>query len=292
MPIFHIFLAAFVAAAWGGNFVAAKYGLAYFPPFFLSSMRFFIVAVILSPFLPRIGLKQVRLIAILSVTLGTLHLALLFYAMHIGLNIASTAILSQMGVPFACLLGAIFLNDRLGVWRTGGMAVAFTGIAIVSGTPNAFEHPLAMSVALLSSFFWGVANLLMKSIGNMSIFKLLAWLCLFTAPQLLIISAMFENNQVELLLNIPAYVAWSVAYTAIMSTIVGYGIWYYLMAKYQLTQVAPFSLLAPIFGITFGKIFFSEPLPLQTIIGGAVAIIGVAVIIIRRPKLAVLGEGN
>ncbi len=292
MPIFHILLAIFVAAVWGGNFVAAKYGLAYFPPFFLSSLRFLIVAFVLIPFFSKTSINILKRIALLSFTLGTLHLSLLFLAMHMGLNIASTAIISQMGVPFACILSALFLNDKLGVWRTCGMVVAFGGIAIVSGTPNVLENPFGMIIALLSSFFWGVANILMKNIGSMNIFRLLAWLCLFTAPQLLLISAIFEHGQLELLRNIPVTVAWSVAYTAIISTIAGYGLWYYLMAKYQLTQVAPFSLLAPIFSIAFGKLVFSEALPLQTIIGGAIAILGVAVIITRRPKLAVLGEGK
>lgn len=290
MPISHIFLAISVAAIWGGNFVAAKFGLAYFPPFFLSSLRFLIVAFILIPFFSKTSISILKRIALLSFTLGTLHLSMLFLAMHMGLNIASTAIISQMGVPFACILSALFLNDKLGVWRTCGMVVAFGGIAIVSGTPNVLENPFGMVIALLSSFFWGVANIMMKNIGSMNIFRLLAWLCLFTAPQLLLISAIFEHGQLELLRNIPVTVAWSVAYTAIMSTIAGYGLWYYLMAKYQLTQVAPFSLLAPIFSIAFGKLVFSEALPMQTVIGGAIAIIGVGVIIVRRPKLGVLGE--
>jgi O-acetylserine/cysteine efflux transporter len=292
MPVFHIFLAICVAAVWGGNFVAAKYGLTYFPPFFLSSLRFIMVGIALLPFLPKVGIVQIKRIAILSFTLGTLHLAMLFYSMHLGLNIASTAILSQMGVPFACILSAIFLNDKLGKWRTGGMVIAFIGIIIVSGSPNAFDHMAGTIIALLAAFFWGVANLLMKNIGPVNIFRLLAWLSLFTAPQLLLVSYLFENGQIELLMNVPVNIAWSVAYTAFVSTIVGYGLWYYLMARYQMTQVAPFSLLVPIFSIAFGKLFFSEALPLQTLLGGAIAILGVAVIIIRRPKLALLGEGK
>ncbi len=292
MPVFHIFLAICVAAIWGGNFVAAKYGLAYFPPFLLSSLRFIIVAAALFPFLPKVSLLEIRRIAVLSFTLGTLHLAMLFYSMYLGLNIASTAIISQMGVPFACILSAIFLNDRLGKWRTGGMVVAFIGIAIVSGSPNAFDHPLGTVISFMAAFFWGAANLLMKNIGMINIFRLLAWLSLFTAPQLLLISYLFESEQINLLINMPIDIAWSVAYTAFVSTIGGYGMWYYLMARYPMTQVAPFSLLVPIFSIAFGKVFFSEALPIQTLLGGAIAIIGVAVIIIRRPKLAALGEGK
>ncbi len=172
------------------------------------------------------------------------------------------------------------------------MIVAFIGIAIVSGSPNAFDHPLGTIIAFIAAFFWGVANLLMKNIGPVNIFRLLAWLSLFTAPQLMFISYLFENGQMELIRNTPLNIAWSVAYTAFISTIVGYGLWYYLMARYQMTQVAPFSLLVPVFSIAFGNLFFSEMLPMQTLFGGAIAIIGVAVIIIRRPKLALLGEGK
>src|SRR4051812_6713810 len=120
-----IFFAIAVTAIWGGNFVAAKFGMGHFPPFFLTSLRFCCTALLLLPFVPRPSWRQMRQIAALALVLGTLHFAMLFASLYLGLDIASTAIIAQLGVPFSCLFSAWFLGDKLGPWRMGGMAVAF-----------------------------------------------------------------------------------------------------------------------------------------------------------------------
>ena len=83
-----------------------------------------------------------------------------------------------------------------------------------------------------------------------------------------------------------------VSYTVLCSTIIAYGLWYFLLSRYSVSQVAPYSLLTPIFGIAIGQVFFTEELNTQTIIGGLITIIGVAVIVLRRPKTIVLGEAT
>ena len=64
------------------------------------------------------------------------------------------------------------------------------------------------------------------------------------------------------------------------------------VAKHTVSQVTPFSLLTPVFGITFGELFFHEALTWQVMLGGAMTIAGVAIIVIRRPKLALIAEAT
>jgi O-acetylserine/cysteine efflux transporter len=292
MPIRDMFLAVLVAAVWGANFVSAKYGMAHFPPLLLSGLRFLLVAAMLLPFVPRPKGEQLWRLVLLAFVLGVLHLSLLFAGLFHGLTIASSAIISQMGVPFSCLLGALFLSDKLGWYRTLGMVVAFVGIAIVAGSPNILEHPLGFGIAVASAFAWAVANLIMKQLKQMHIFKIVGWFSLFAAPQLLLLSLVFESNQIELVRTATVPAILSILYTAIGSTVVGYGLWSYLIRTHPVTQVTPFSLLVPVFGISFGQLFFSEPLSHQTLIGGAIAILGVAVIVVRRPKILTMGKGS
>jgi len=280
-----MFFATLVAAIWGGNYVSAKFAMAHFPPFFLTSLRFACVGALLLPFVPRPEPEQIRRIAALALVLGVLHFALLFSSMYIGLSIASLSIVADLGVPFSCLLGALLHNDRLGKWRILGMVVAFVGIIIVSGTPNIVQHPLAFCVGLAGSFFWGLSNIMIKDIKGVKNFQMLAWMAVFAVPQLWIISAVLERHQWQLLAATPPFVMAAVAYTVLGSTLTAYGLWYHLLQQYKVTQVAPFSLLTPVFGIAFGRLFFPEPLTWQVVIGGAITIFGVAVILMRRPGL-------
>ena len=150
----HAFYAILVAAIWGGNFVAAKIGVAYFPPFLLTAIRFTIVGALILPFVPVPNRQQLWGIAQVSLVLGTLHFSLLFAAIGSGLHIASAAVIGQLGVPFACLLGAIFLEDKLGMWRSAGMMISFLGIVIVAGTPNILANYTAFLTAVAAAFFW------------------------------------------------------------------------------------------------------------------------------------------
>lgn len=285
-----IFSGILVAALWGGNYTASKIGIAHFSPFFFTALRYGTVAAMLLPFMPRPTKSQMKAIAIQAFFLGVMHIALLVLSLQLGLTIASSAIVVQLGVPFSCILGVLFLKDRIGKWRLGGLLLAFGGIAIVAGAPNITEHPLAFCIGVASAMSWAIANLLVKRMGDVSALQLSAWMGLFAFPPLVIISAIFEPNQWQLLPSTPFDVIMSIVYSSIGSTIIAYTLWYYLLKKYDVTQVSPFSLLAPIFGTAFGQMFFAEQLSSQLIIGGIVTVAGVAVIIARRPKIAVLGK--
>lgn len=279
-----------VAVFWGGNFVAAKYGVAFLPPFLLTALRFTITSLVLVPLVPRPNAAQMKDIAILS-TMSTLHFSLIFVALAWELDIASSALIGQLGVPFACILGAIFLGDRLGLWRSGGIVISFIGTGIVAGAPNILAHLDAFYAALASTFFWGIANVLIKRVQGLGSMSILAWMGLCAVPQLLLLSYLFEPHWPNLL-DIPLSAALGVSYTAVFSTMVAYGLWYWLLTEYTVSQVAPFSLLTPVFGIAFGQLFFTEELTAPVMIGGIITILGVTVIVIRRPKTIPLGEAT
>jgi O-acetylserine/cysteine efflux transporter len=65
----------------------------------------------------------------------------------------------------------------------------------------------------------------------------------------------------------------------------GYGVWYDLMRRFAVNQVMPFTLLVPVFGVLSGVIFFGDPLTLAILIGGACTVVGVAIVVIRRPRV-------
>lgn len=283
----YILYALIVTFLWGGNFVAVKIGLEHFPPFFLLALRFAMVAAVLLPFYPRRTI-DFGFVAAMSLVLGTIHFALVFGGMAYGIDIPTTVITVQLGVPFSCLLSAMFFKDYLGPWRSFGMVIAFIGIMLVAGTPSVAANFLPFVMLICGAFFWAVANTMMKKQGVVNILEMLAWMSLLTVPQLLLISWIVEGNQWELLMTTPLPAALSIAFSAIGSTVVAYGLWYYLLRHCDVSRISPFNLMVPFFGILLGQMFYDAPLSPQTLTGGLVTVAGVAVIVFRRPRLSTL----
>jgi O-acetylserine/cysteine efflux transporter len=70
----------------------------------------------------------------------------------------------------------------------------------------------------------------------------------------------------------------TIADLSLVMTALGYALWYHLLAKHDVNQVMPFLLLLPVTTVAGGVLFLGETLTLHTVIGGMLAIGGVAVI--------------
>lgn len=289
MPVRYALLAIVVAFFWGANFTAAKLGLEHFPPYLMLALRFAIVAAILLPIYyirnPKFGIR-LRFALEIAFVLGTAHFALVFAAIHMGIDIPTSVITVQLGVPFSCVLSAIWFNDRLGPWRSFGLMVAFTGIVLIAGTPNVVENFGPFCMVMLGAFFWALSNVMIKKEGAVNVFEMLGWMSLLSVPQLLLLSWLLEGNQWELIATMPWSAGLAISFSAVFSTVVAYGLWYYLLTHCEVSRITPFNLLVPVFAIAIGQILYPVDLTPQIIIGGLITIGGVAIIVSRRPRLS------
>ena len=69
----------------------------------------------------------------------------------------------------------------------------------------------------------------------------------------------------------------SVAYLALASTLLGYGLWTKLLQRYSVGTVAPLSLLVPVIGIVSGMLAFGERPVLQHWLGTLGVLVGMAI---------------
>jgi O-acetylserine/cysteine efflux transporter len=187
-------------------------------------------------------------------------------------------------VPFSCLLGGIFFKDRIGRWRSLGMLIAFAGLIVIAGSPSIMAQYIPFMLACAGAFAWALGNIWIKRFHDQNILGVLGWMGLCSIPQLLVLSLLTESGQWESL-HTASLLAWSsLTYTVLCSTLIAYGLWYYLMSRFPVSQVVPYSLLVPCFGLGFAQLFLQEPLTPQFLLGGATTVCGVAMIVIRRPS--------
>jgi O-acetylserine/cysteine efflux transporter len=273
-------LAVFVAVAWGLNFLFAKWALAEFPPVLAMALRFSLVALLLVPFV-RAPWADLRRLAALSFTLGCVHFSLMFSGVA-GLDAGLASIVAQSQVPFTALLSAVFLKDYPG-WRQWlGMGLAFFGIWLAAGEPRAGGDAWHIALVLMGTFVWAGANFQMKALGHVDGFAINAYVGLFAAPQLLVLSFATESGQIDALRN-AGFAAWlGIAYMACVVTIVTYWIWYRLLRRYEVNRVIPYSLLVPVFGVLAGALWMGDPLGWPTVAGALATVAGVAILTFPR----------
>lgn len=273
-----------VSLLWGFNFVVVKAGLGQFPPLAFVALRFAAAAIILLPFLKPPRGRFLPLLGI-SVTLGLLHFGLMFVGIR-DLDAATAAIAVQLQVPFAALLAALVFNDVLGWRRMTGMAIAFAGVALIAGEPRIAGDWLPLVLVIGAACLWSFANVQIKLLGDdIDPLALNGWLSLLAAPQIVLASLLLEEGQWAAI-RAADWVAWgTVAYQAVLVTLVGYGIWYRMMQRYAVNQVMPFTLLVPVFGVLASVAVLGERLSGRMIVGGLATVAGVAVIVLRRPRV-------
>lgn len=280
----HLGLFLLIMLVWGVNFAVVKNGIEEFPPMLFIALRFALVAVILVPFTkpPRGYWLQVLGV---SFTLGMLHFSLMFTGIR-QVDASTAAIAIQLQVPFAALLAAIFFKDKIGWRRALGMAVAFAGVVVIAGGPNLHGNYLYLGLIVTAACVWAITNIQVKALGDIDGMTLNAWVALLAVPQLLLASYVLEDGQIAAIAEAPLGSYLAIAYNALGVVIFGYGCWYWLLKRYPVNEVMAFTLIVPVFGVLSGVVFLGESLTPVFLIGAALTLVGVGIIVLRRPGTA------
>jgi len=270
-----------VALVWGMGLVFAKAAIAHFPPILLMSLRFTVTALALVWFVkpPKGQMWALFWVAIVS---AAIQYSLTFTGLK-GLDAGVTALIVQLEVPFLTLLGALLLKEATGLKKWLGIAMAFCGVAVIVGTPNVIVAWGSVALVVSGCFIWALGQIMVRRLNDISGLTVTAWVAVFAAPQLLVMSLIFESGHIEAVRSAGLVVWAAVAYLGLIMTALGYGLWYSLIRRYPVSQVAPFLLLLPVCSVVGGVLFLGETLDWRTLLGGAIVIAGVAVIIVERP---------
>jgi O-acetylserine/cysteine efflux transporter len=274
-----------VAVTWGMGLTFAKAGMAQFPPIMLIALRFTVTALALVWFVkPPIGMM--RRIFLVSFVIGTVQYSLTFSGLN-GLDVSLAAIIIQMEVPFATLLAVIFLGDRMGGWRIAGMAVAFAGVVLIAGQPGVQDDLTPFFLVIAGSLTWAYGNILVKKLGNsLGGFQLIAWVAVFTAPQLFVTSLLLEDGHMEALANADVLGWGTVLYLGLIMTAFGYGLWFHLIAHNPVSHVMPFLLLLPVAAGAGAILLLGEAPTASTLGGAALVLCGVGLILYRQMRMS------
>ena len=285
MSLPHIAMALVISAIWGFSFVASKVGLDHFPPLFFTALRFLLVAVLLSPFL-KIVKGRMKAIFWIALTVGVFHFTFLYLGIFAAGGVTAVAITSQLIAPFSVILAVVLLKETIGWRRILGIVMAFGGVMVLGFDPVIFDQLEGVILVAIAALFMSVGLILMRQIQNVGTMSMQAWIGAISALPLMLLSFTLETGQMASVVSMGWEAAGALAFVVIVTTILAHGGWYYLIQRYPIAALTPFGLLAPIFGVAFGVVLFSEPITLRFVLGGMLTLAGVAIINLRSAKKA------
>lgn len=267
-------IAVFVAMLWGAQVTAVKIGGAELPPLFMVGVRFLLMSVVLVPFTKLPPRDMWIPIGLIATVYGSLHFGLLYLGISM-VDASSSAVVYQLATPFTVVLAAVTFGDRIS-WVAGiGIVLAILGVAILMGGIRADGNTMGFILVALAAFAFAVGTIVIKRLGPFKPLSLNAWVALFGAPQVLILSLILERNQLPTIIN-ASVTSWiALGYTAVSGGILGFALWYWLLNRYPVSRLAPFTLLVPLFAVGFSVPILCEHLSFSLILGGAVVIAGV-----------------
>ncbi|OGV46208.1 MAG: acetylserine transporter [Legionellales bacterium RIFCSPHIGHO2_12_FULL_42_9] len=278
MTFFHVGLAILLVAVWGFNFIAIQFALQDVSPLMLCVLRFFLACF---PGLFFVKCPQVswRWLAIYGLFTFALQFLFLFLGMWAGVTPGLAGLLAQMQVFFSLFFAAFFLKESLTRWQVIGACVSFSGVMTVFMNVGGDVSVLGFFFVLGAAASWGAGNLMTKKIGPVDAMGLVIWASLFACIPLSMICFVIEGPR-HMWMSVQ-HMSWqggvALLYIVYASTWLGYGLWNWLLGRYFIATVVPFTFLVPVFAMIGSMVMFDESLQGWKITAGLLVVLGLLI---------------
>lgn len=277
---------------WGSTWLFIKLGLEALPPLTFAAIRFIISCAIIFVIIRIRGIQLPRaradwiLLAITGILSFTLNYGLVFWGeQHISSGLAA---LLQATLPaFGLVFAHIHLpGERLSWAKIGGVVLGVCGVAVVFSNQLAVSGTMALAgcVALiLSAMFAAYSNVLVKAYGkNMDPAILAAGQMLFGLLLLLVVGLPLEGNPLRYHWTPMALIA--LLYLAVVGTVIAFLLYYWLVLNMDVTKSMLIALVTPVVAVLLGMIVLDEQIGWRTLAGGAMIMLGIALIVVRKAR--------
>ena len=275
----------FLCAIWGSTWLVIKIGLQYLPPLRFAGFRMAAACLLLAPFAFRRGAarpssRELKFIAIAGFLQIGVCYALVFVAEQwIGSGL--TALLFGTFPIWVGILAHFMLENEPLTRRTiAAAALGLAGVALIQGSAvvRAFQSDtgalvrgggLVIGSAIVSAF----SNIIIKKhLGRVDPTLNVWGETLVGSALLLALAAAFERGA-------PARwtpAAWgSLAYLTIFGTALTFVGLFWLIKRVPVSIIGTIPLVDTLIAVLLGALVLGEKLPLRTLVGGALILVGV-----------------
>jgi O-acetylserine/cysteine efflux transporter len=272
----HALMATAVAMIWGVNFVVIDEGLAGVPPLLFVAIRFTIVTVPAIFLVPRPA-APFREIAVVGVLMCAGQFGLLYVALEVGMSPGLAALVLQTQVLLTAVIAGLRLHERPTSRQAVGLTLGAVGLLVVCSDRSTGASAVGLALTFAAALSWAMGNVAARRVGASSGLSMTVWSATVVPLPIFVLSLLLEGpaSISHSLSHFPVSAVLSTAYTAYLSSLVGYGIWNSLLASYPAASVTVFALLVPPVGILAAWLLQGETPGLLEILGGAILLTGV-----------------
>lgn len=269
------------AVLGGATPTIVKIGVMGISPIIFTFLRFIIAAVITIPFLRKTDfLKDLKELIPLSI-LGTINIILFSFGVRVTTATVGQLLYAVVPILTAVLLFILFRN-RITKKRIWGIIIGFIGVALVALLP-VIEKGGAVSGDLFGNLLIGIAvvswSLYMvyskRKLKNFSPFMITAafiWVTCVVFLPLFIFEIVNSSYQIPVF---TLSLVLSLAYTAVISTIVSFFLNQYIIKLGGAVLASLQYYLIPVFTYISAFILLGERLTVGLIVGGILVLAGV-----------------
>lgn len=278
MPISHALLAILVVIIWGVNFLFVKIGLLEVSPLLLCALRFVLASIPAIFFIKRPAVPF-RMIALYGLVVFSMQFGFLFWGLYAGMTAGMASLIMQVQVFFSIFFAVMFLDEQPQLLQLVGALVAFTGIGLVATHFDETMSLLGFLLILLSAASMGLGNLITKQIKTNNLIALVVWGSFVSSGPMLLCALIFEGP--SSFVYTYEHLSWrglgALLYIVYASTWIGYGLWNWLISRYPVSTVVPFTLLVPVVGILSSALVLGDPFELWQLYAGLLVLSGLGI---------------
>ena len=278
-------LAAILAidVVWGFNVVAVKEGVMSAGPMTAVLLRYVVATLVCLPFIRWLP-GRMRLILITGFIAGALAMSLIALSFALADNLPALSIAGQLGVPFSLILAVIFMKEQIRWPRITAIAICFVGVVVMGFDPAIANERIGLALTIGASLCWAIGNLLFRRLAGVPVLVIHGWLGLISIPIMLTLAQVFEPAKLAAIPQLPLSTWGWIAYSGIMSSIIGHGGMTWLFQRYPVAVVSPLTLPTPLISVVVAVAVYGTPITGQMLVGGLLTLVGVAIITIRTAQ--------
>ncbi|WP_246142456.1 DMT family transporter [Nocardioides rubriscoriae] len=265
---------------WASAFVAIRHLGGDFSAGPLSLGRLVVGSLALAGFalsrgVPRpTGRQWVSLVAIGVLWFGVYNVALNEGEQRIDAGTA--AMLIQVSPVLIAVLAAIFLSERFTPQLVAGLTLAFCGVAVIglSGSPDGDRDLVGVALVLLAAVVYSVSLVLQKPLVAQLPAVHVTWLaCTVGAVACL----PYAGGLVSEVADAPASSVWWLVYLGVFPTAIAFTTYAFALQHMTASSLGVTTYIVPVLAIVMSLVFLDEVPPALAYVGGALALVGVAV---------------
>jgi drug/metabolite transporter (DMT)-like permease len=289
---------AIVYVVWGSTYLAIRVVVREMPPFTAAGLRFLTAGLLVAAYVtvrhgpgrmrvkPR-ELGSAALVGLLLLLGGNGLVSLGERTVPSGL-----AALLVAATPLSIVILRRLSGDRPRAMTWAGVLVGFAGLGVLVG-PGASGGSLAgVLMIVAATLSWAIGSFASPKLPMPSHPAVATSWEMLAGGGAMMIVGLTRGEHFDYSFGYSGNVVFSLAYLVVFGSIVAFSAYVWLLSKAPISLVATYAYVNPVVAVILGALMLSEPVTAAIFIGGAIVVVGVALVVGAERPRPIADEGD